>query len=115
MLNSSKPNWTYKPDKDHTFLLYDPEGDGLMFFKTREERDKRAEEVIRLYLDTTTDEWYEEVEQIFTSEVQEVVKAVDIVQRQGEVDEDGYDEAGEYWVDSDHATKCNYKLQPLSA
>ena len=36
----------------------------------------------------------------------------DQVFRDGEVDEDGIDEAGDYW-DPDFEYKCNYKMMPV--
>ena len=37
---------------------------------------------------------------------------VDLVHPDGEIDEEGLDEASEYW-DGSYDYKCNYKLMPL--
>jgi hypothetical protein len=36
---------------------------------------------------------------------------IDVVRPVGEIDEDGCDEAGEYWPNTDCEYKCNYALQ----
>jgi hypothetical protein len=39
----------YRAEKDFPFWLYDPEGDGLTFYRTGADRDRAAEDAIALY------------------------------------------------------------------
>ena len=100
----------HTPSATHLYGLYDPEGDGFTFYKTAEERDKAAEETIKTYLDEGT--WFEEVTGVFAFTVTHRATEIDVVRPVGEIDpEDGCDEAGEYWPDTDCEYKCNYALQ----
>jgi hypothetical protein len=103
----------YTPDHDHRFFCYSPEGDGLTFWATAEERDAYAADEIRTYLDEG--EWAEEVKGLFVGGVTHITKAIDIEEPQGELDEDGYDENGDGPWPSPHCTRCNYALLPLPA
>jgi len=100
----------YKPDDEHRFWCYSPEGDGLTFWRTAEDRDAYAAKEIRTYLD---DEWYQEVEDVIGGVVTHITKAIDIQKPQGELDEDGYDEAGEGPFPERDCVRCNYALLPL--
>jgi hypothetical protein len=97
------------PYKDHIYGLYDPEGNGHAFYATEKERDDAAEKAIEVYLDDT---WSEEVEGVFAFTVTAKATQVDVRHPEGELDDEGYDEDGEYWsTDIDFA--CNYALRPL--
>jgi hypothetical protein len=100
------------PSATYRFGLYDPLGDGVVFYKTAEDRDKAAEIAIEGYLDDV--EWDEGVKGILAFDVTHRVSEVDILERKGELDDDGYDENGEHWPSSEVDMKCNYRLMPIS-
>lgn len=100
------------PSATYRFGLYDPLGDGVVFYKTAEDRDKAAEIAIEGYLNDG--EWDPDVKGIFAFDVTHHATEVDIVKRKGDLDDDKCDENGEYWP-SDHVDiKCNYRLMPIS-
>ena len=111
----TEKNYTYCPDAEHSFFLYDPEGDGFMYFKTAEERDAASHDVIQQYLD---DGWSEEVEQVIAGEVTHhtVMRDVEISPKREEYDNDEeYDDAlAEFGGCGDWDYKCNYKLAPIN-
>ncbi len=65
-----------QPDKEHRFYLYDPEGEGMVYFSSAEERDARAEEVHSEYRDENSG-WNDEVEYISRGEVTEFPQVLD--------------------------------------
>jgi hypothetical protein len=99
----------HSPDKDHIYGLYDPEGSGHTFYATEIERDNAAEEAIKGYLD---DIWWDEVEGVFAFTVTAKATQVDAKHPKGKLDENNYDENGDYW-DSGVDFSCNYALRPL--
>jgi hypothetical protein len=99
--------WTKTPWKDRRFFLYDPEGNGLMFFETREERDAAAKEAIPAYAEDGP--WAEEVKGVCAGEVTHIATEVDREERP-ENEEEAEDEG---WP-SDVDYRCNYELRPLS-
>jgi hypothetical protein len=98
------------PNKDYVFGLYDPDGEGLSFYKTESERDHSAKETIKGYLDDN--EWSEDVTGVFAFVVTHKAKETNITRPVGEVDEDGYDEAGNYFNEPD-SCNCDYELKPI--
>ena len=92
------------------YFVYDPEGDGLTYFETQEERDAFAQECIRNYLDP--DGWSVEVVNVVAGVVTHSAQQVDREDRPDELDEEGVDESGAYW-DPDWEYKCNYALRPV--
>lgn len=58
------------------------------------------------------DGWSEDVTSVCVGKITHRAKICDQVFPDGEIDEDGIDEAGEYW-DSDYECKCNYKMLPV--
>jgi hypothetical protein len=103
----------YTPDSEHRYFCFSPEGDGLTFWATAEERDEYAFDEIRTYLDDNV--WHEDVEGLFGGVVTHITEKTDILQAQGELDEDGYDQNGEGPFLEPDSTFCNYALQPLPA
>lgn len=99
------------PSATHLYGLHDPNGEGFTFHKSQEDRDAYAREVIEEYL--IEGEWSDEVTGIFAFAVTHRATATDVVEKKGELDEDGYDENGEYWPDNDADCKCNYALKPI--
>ena len=67
-------NWNYQQQR---YFLYDPEGDGMMYFDTEEERDKAAKEAIDDYLDC--DEWSDEVVNVVTGIVTHSAQRTNVV------------------------------------
>lgn len=110
MTSLHKKDCRNHPTPEHRFFLYDP-NDGITFWRTEEERDKAAETAIDSYLDD--DEWNEEVLGVVAGVVTHHTVEIDRVDKIGELDDDGYDEAGEYWPNNDCDYKCNHALKPL--
>lgn len=100
----------HTPSPEYRFWLYSPEGDGLTFWRTAEERDAYAAREIRSCLDDNV--WFEEVQDIVAGVVTHTTQAVDVQHPVGAIDEDGYDEDGNHWEDPDD-TKCDYVLVSL--
>ena len=100
----------HTPSPEYRFWLYSPEGDGLTFWQTAEERDAYAVREINSYLDDSV--WFEEVENIIAGVVTHTTQAINIQHPVGALDGDGYDEEGDYWEDPDD-TKCDYALVSL--
>ena len=98
------------PGKDHVYGLYDPEGSGYTFYATEKERDDAAREAIGAYLGYT---WFDEVEGVFAFTVTAKATQVDVKHPEGELDDEGYDENGDYW-ESGVDFSCNYALRPLT-
>lgn len=99
------------PDSEYRYFVYDPAGDGMVFFRSKVERDKYAENAISLYLDDT---WKEEVEQVVTGEVTQSAQCLNKERRPDSLDEEGLDENGDWWGDPDCEWKGNYTLEPLA-
>jgi hypothetical protein len=97
--------------KDRPYFVLDPEGDGITYFETIEERDKFADECIKQYL---YDEWSEEVTNVVAGVVTHSTQQTDREDRPAELDEEGCDGDGLYW-DPDCEYRCNYKLLPVDA
>jgi hypothetical protein len=108
---TSKP-FQYEPDAEYRFFIYDPEGDGFIYFRTVEERDAHQGMVIDGYLD---EGWDESVEQVVAGEVTHSAQQVGREERPPEeqLDEEGCDGEGTYW--GDFSYKCNYALLPIDA
>jgi len=99
----------YNPDKKQPYFLFDPEGDGFVYFESENDRDSAADDAIQGYL---VDEWDEQVTGVVVGKLTGQASMVDIEVPQGNVDEELCDEHGEYW-DPDFDYKCSYKIQPL--
>lgn len=108
-----EPNYKWHPDKDYRFFLLDPINSELTYFKTVEERDAAAHDLIMEHLD---DGWSEDVDQIVAGQVTHHTVRRDVVicpkQEDYDTDEDYEEALGEYGSD-EHAFTCNYKLAPL--
>lgn len=94
------------PSAEFRFFIYDPEGHGFLYFRTAEDRDTAAPDVIRDYCD---DGWSEEVECVIAGEITHTCKKTNVEQRPEVVDEDGYDGEGNYWAE-EWDCKCDYAL-----
>lgn len=111
-------NFNRKPSPNYRFFMFDPEGDGLLFFRTEEERDAVADVRIQQYL--ADDGWLESVEDVFTGYVTGHAVPADVeflpLRWEFEADEAyqaAQDELGFYEVD-DHDHRCNYRLADIN-
>jgi hypothetical protein len=107
-----KIDFELHPDDEYRYFLYDPGNDGLMFFKTSQERDEWYESVKDGYLN---DSWDEEVMNVCAGEVTHISTECDRVERPAdeELDENGIDKNGNHW-NEDWSYICNYKLLPVA-
>lgn len=87
------------------FFVYCNES-GFDCFETLDEALDEASERTQEYL---VDGWSEEVTSVCVGKITHRAKMCDQVFPDGEIDEDGLDEAGDYW-DPDWEYKCNYKV-----
>jgi hypothetical protein len=112
MVTDRKYDFKYNPTKEYIYWVYDANGDGFSFFKTEEERDEYAtNEIFPSYLDGGF--WYSDIEScIFGGVLTHQASKTNIQTPVGEIDEDGYDEDGEYWED-DMKFRCNYELKEI--
>jgi hypothetical protein len=101
----------YTPSSTHLYGLYDPDGDGVTFYKSAAERNEAAKETIQNYL--SDGEWCDDVTSICSFMVTHRATQIDVVSPVGEIDEDGCDEAGEDWSNTNCDYKCNYALKPF--
>lgn len=83
------------PHQDYRFWLYDPEGEGLMFFRDVIERDEAAVNAVEGY--RSLDGWDEEVENVCCGTLTHVTRMLDRQDRPDDLDEDGIDGDGVYW------------------
>lgn len=109
-----KADYQRFPDSEYLFLLYDPEGNGLMFFRSAEERDAAARDVIDMYLD---DGWAEEVSCVFAGEVTHHTVRAGVKmrpKREAFDSEEAFEDAMDEYGYSEWDYICNYELRPLS-
>lgn len=97
------------PSNEFRFFIYDPDGNGFLYFRSAEDRDAASDEVIRNYLD---DGWSEEVENVVAGEITHTCEKINVVQRPDVIDDDGLDEGGDYWAE-EWDCKCDYGLVSL--
>lgn len=102
-------HWNFKSEAP--YFVLDPEGDGITYFETIEERDSFAQDRIDQARDT--DGWMEEVEYIIAGVVTHRATQTERQDRPDDLDENSADSNGDYW-DPDEICRCNYKLLPLS-
>lgn len=95
---------------DHPYFVFDPNGDGIAYFSTIEERNRFAAECIEQYLDYA---WDEEVRNIVAGVVTHNVQQTNREDRPEELDEESCDGEGFYW-EPDCECRCNYELLPVS-
>lgn len=100
------------PDDEYRYWLFDPEGDGLMFFRSQAERDAHGQACIDGYL--FDGEWPDEVEGVCAGEVTHIAKVLNKLMRPDDcdLDDDGFDEDGEAWPE-EVGWRGRYTLEPL--
>jgi hypothetical protein len=103
----------YTPSSTHLYGLYDPDGDGITFYKSAAERDEAAEKAIQGY--EAFGIWYQGVTGIFAFMVTHCATCIDVARPVGETryEKEGRYEAGEYWPNTDCNYKWNYALKPF--
>lgn len=92
------------------FWLYDPNGWGMRYFKSEEERNTAVKGLIDSYY--SDDGWEEEVLEISAGEVTHIIQEINRIDRPEVLDENDYDEDGNYW-NSDWDSLVNYELRPI--
>ena len=102
-------HWNF--EKDRLYFVLDPEGDGITYFETIEERDAFAAESVKQYIDPAWNEWDENVEYVVAGIVTHRAQQVDRIDRPDALDEEDCDGEGRYWP-PDCLYKCGYKLLP---
>lgn len=106
--------WRSNPSRTHRFFIYDPEGEGYMWFTSAAARDAAAPDVIREYLD---DGWSEEVSLVCAGELTAATEKTDIKlrpERDWFETEEEFEDAMEEWPNSDFDTICNHELRPIA-
>ena len=102
-----------KPDANHRFWLYSPEGDGFMFFATAAEREDYAKEDIRAYLDSDS-AWCTEVEGVIAGTVTHTIRKTVAATKPADYDEMDEDERDEEWPCGDEFDEVvDYTLEQL--
>lgn len=111
-MNNSELQSKYRtaPSARYRFFLYCP-NDGISFWETEADRDAAAADLIGEYLQDG--EWDEDVTGITAGIATHIATETDRKDRVGKLDDDGYDEAGKYWANTDCDYVCNYKLKPF--
>ena len=101
-----KYDYDHIPDSEHKFFLWDPEGNGMMFFKIEEERNRYAfEEAIPGYCD---DCWSEEVENVCAGVITHIAGQTNVQQKPTDPEE-----LEEEWPNKDWDYTCDYALLPI--
>jgi hypothetical protein len=101
------------PRADYRFFLYDPEGEGMIYFPSAAERDDYAQDAIREWC--LDGRWPEPdiMARICAGEVTAVVTQVDRQNRPPDtaLDDEGRDKQGIEW--GDYAYLCDYALRAI--
>lgn len=102
----------HRPHPEYRYWLYDPEGDGMTYYRTKEARDAAAEQAIGCYLE---DEWALEVELVSAGEVTHFAQVLDKTMRPAaeDLDDEGCDDDGMDWPEG-MDWRGNYALEPLT-
>lgn len=100
-----------KPSKEFCFFLYDPEGEGMMYYNSKEQRDKSAAQSLEFYKDDYSG-WNEEVEYVSVGEVTDFPQVMNKIEKPSELDDYQCDNAGRHWPD-DVEWFGDYTLEPV--
>ena len=99
-----------RPSADRPYWLYDPEGDGMVYYRTQDVRDAAARAAILRYV-TDGDGWEEDVEFVAAGMLTHFAQCLDKEHRPDELDDDGCDGDGMYWAE-DVEWRGDYTLEP---
>lgn len=111
-MNMNKIERKYWPHPEFRFWLYSSEGEGVVFFRTAEDRETYAKEEIKHYLDG--DGWSDEVTGVCGGVVTHAAVQVDRQDRPDDIDEEGIAPDGTYW-EPGVTYRCDYALKPVAA
>ena len=100
-----------KPSKEFRFFLYDHEGEGMMYYNSKEQRDKSAAQSLEFYKDDYSG-WNEEVEYVSVGEVTDFPQVMNKIEKPSELDDYQCDNAGRHWPD-DVEWFGDYTLEPV--
>ena len=103
----------YRPHPEYRFWLYDPEGNGMTYYRTREARDDAGEQAIAAYLDESW-AWADEVEGVVAGEVTHFAQCLDKTMCPDDLDDERCDGEGTYWP-HDIQWMGNYTLAAIDA
>ena len=99
-----------RPCAEYRYWLYDPETCGMVYFRTKADRDVKAAAAIKGYLDGV---WYsEDVEFVAAGELTHYAQILDKQMRPDELDEDNCDEDGIWWAEG-MESMGTYTMAPL--
>lgn len=103
-------DFKHKPSSEYRFFLYNQEGEGITFYKSKEKRDEDARKAIQTYSD---DGWCEEVEYVCVGEVTHSAQALNkkFPTSDEELDNDGCDKDGVDWTNISWIG--DYTLEPI--
>lgn len=101
----------FQPHQEYRYWLYDPEGDGMTYYRTAEARDESAKAAVSQYLDDGV--WAEEVSGVVAGVITHLASEVDVLMRPDDLDEEDCDGEGIYWG-PDMDRRCNYALVPVT-
>ena len=117
---TEKPDTKRVPHPDYRFWLYDPEGEGMTYYRTAEDRDKAAALAIDACRGDGDEGWYEDgLEGIAAGEVTHVARVTNKKMRPAELDDEQCDGEGTYWGDFEWMGNYtmvllpNARVQPL--
>lgn len=109
-------DFKYHPTPEYRFFLHDPEGDGMRYYKSAQDRDTDAADAIQAYLD---DCWSEEVVNVVAGEITHhtVPKNVELRPKREDFESDeeyqqAVSEGGFSIHDGDYS--CSYVLAPIT-
>lgn len=109
-------DFKYHPTPEYRFFLHDPEGDGMRYYRTAEERNADAADAIQCYLD---DCWAEEVVNVVAGEITHhaVARNVELRPKREDFESDdeheqALSEGGFSGHDGDYC--CKYELAPIT-
>ena len=102
----------HSPDTEFRFFVFDPNDSEFTYYRTPEDRDKGADQVIQSYLD---DGWDEMVQQVVAGEMTHFCGQVGREDRpaDSELDAEGNDKEGNHWGEFKY--RCDYDLLPLES
>ena len=101
----------HQPSAEYPFFVFDSLGDGFMYFSSESNRDDHAKFVISGYMN---DGWDEEVANVVAGELTHTALMTNKVERPDTIDEEDYDQDGQYW-DPGWAYRCDYELLKLQS